>query len=268
MKVEWRSFASNLCPHGLRQIRNSITDCSPRHGFRHVSAVIGELQSSLCATPTWVIVSFSWRKYELRINVPAAYDYGTTSILRDTVICRRKHPIPTLKSHFFCSTEDFTVLESAQELRYVFHDKDSGTGPLDDFEKWPPKLFPWIPFAVLVQEAETLTGWATDHNVCRRKRCIWIFQNVDNVTKHTMRTEISLVCTNRILIEVIGPYRLKGVTHQLRKAQGHTTSSGEGVNQTVSFALPREGPVHTSGVDPRILTDILIGGYLKIVLQS
>jgi hypothetical protein len=65
----------------------------------------------------------------------------------------------------FRGSQDLSVFKRAKQLRHILHGEDRSAGAFYNLEKWPPELFSGITLAILVEEAESLTRRATDHNV-------------------------------------------------------------------------------------------------------
>ena len=83
-----------------------------------------------------------------------------------------------------------------------------------------------------------------------------------------MSAEISFVCLDAVRVEIVGPYRFKGMPAHLREPQGHAARAGEYVDQSISVAFPCKLAVVPVVVDALVFFDQPSLISYVLILQS
>jgi hypothetical protein len=104
-------------------------------------------------------------------------------------------------------------------------------GALHNLKERPPKLLTRVSYPILVEKTKPLAGGASDYHIGLGDLDVWIFQEINDVSRMAMIVEVPIVCVHRKLIDVVGPYRLKPMAEVLAETKCETACPREQVDE-------------------------------------
>jgi hypothetical protein len=99
-------------------------------------------------------------------------------------------------------------------LRNIFHDKNSRLATSDNLKIRTPEFFAGIPFAIFVEETESLAWWTSNNNIGFRDFNVRRFKKGYNISANSVWAEIGVVSGDGIPVEIVSPYGNKWMSKE------------------------------------------------------
>ncbi|CAH2031502.1 protein of unknown function [Trichlorobacter ammonificans] len=153
------------------------------------------------------------------------------------------------------------MFERFQQLGNILHNENRCARTFHYVHKWPPQLFSRITVAVFVKQTEALARRTADYYISLRDYCFWGLKNIDYIPDSAVIAEVRIVGFCCVLVEIIGPYRLKAMSGELGKSESHTARASEKVNKLGLIPVFQELAAY-----PGMVNGFLFGDNRDIIL--